>query len=349
MSPARRALLVVGAAAALLVTGATPAAAHGSESVPATNQEPRILSVTAAPEGLSVRIVDVGEHVEVRNDGATEVTVLGYDGEPYLRVGPDGVFRNRRSPATYWNEQDVQTQALPDGFDAGATPDWERISDGHVTRWHDHRAHWMGAEPTGAERVLTTWEITLVADGEEIVVRGDIVQREPPSPVVPLALGLVVAVIVLLSTRTRAWPLVLLGGVVALTGFASVDVIGRWAATTRSGPTKLLDSVYVLAGGVLTGWAAVRFAQLARRGTPYEGTPMVLLAAVVATLALALGQLSWLGRALLPTEVSPALARALAGLAVGTGIGTVTGAALRLQRPGDQAVPPPGAPAPERA
>ncbi|HEX5616542.1 MAG TPA: hypothetical protein VFZ83_15410 [Acidimicrobiia bacterium] len=333
----RRSVLFAGVTTCAVVALATPAGAHGAESVPATNQEPRVRSVTPEISGLDVRIVDVGEHVEVRNHTANEVTVLGYDAEPYLRVGPDGVFRNRRSPATFWNEQDIRSETPPAGFDASATPDWERIGSGRVVRWHDHRAHWMGSEPDDGEQILSTWEITLVAGGREIVVRGDIVQRDAPSPVGPLALGAGVAIAMAVASRTRWWPIVLLAGLIALTGSALLDVVGRWGATTRSGPTKLFEGIYTLAGGALAAWALVRLARSARRGDPDDTTPMVLLAAVVVTLALALGQLPWLGRALLPTDVPADLARALAGLVVGVGVGTVVAAALHLRRTGDVA------------
>lgn len=335
MTRARRAALFAGTVLLVLVASASAAGAHGAESVPATNQEPRIRSVTPAAPGIDVRIVDVGEHVEVRNETATEVTVLGYDDEPYLRVGPEGVFRNRRSPATYWNEQELQTRALPAGFDADAAPDWDRISGGRVVRWHDHRAHWMGPEPGSGGQILSTWEITILTGDDEIVVRGDIVQRPAPSPLGPLAIGAGFALVVAVASRTRWWPLVLLAGLVALTGSAALDVGGRWGATSRSGPTKAFEAIYTMAGGVLTGWAAVRLARLWRRRDPYDTTPMVLLSAVVVTLALALAQLPWLGRAVLPTEVPPGLARVLAGVAVGTGVGTMVGAALRLRRPDD--------------
>ena len=40
------------------------------------------------------------------------VLIRGYEGEPYLRFAPDGVFRNEASPATYLNDDrygDVET------------------------------------------------------------------------------------------------------------------------------------------------------------------------------------------------------------------------------------------------
>jgi hypothetical protein len=38
-----------------------------------------------------VEVVDAGARLRVRNQTGREVMVLGYAGEPYLRVGPAGV------------------------------------------------------------------------------------------------------------------------------------------------------------------------------------------------------------------------------------------------------------------
>jgi hypothetical protein len=118
-----------------------------------------------------------------------------------------------------------------------------------------------------------------------------------------------------------------------LCGLALVDVVGRWDATTRSATTKLLEDIYALAGAGLASWAAVRLLLAARRGDPYETTPMALLAAVVLTLSIALGEVAWITKSILPTTLPGGLARALAGVAIGVGLGCVIGAAMRLRRP----------------
>jgi hypothetical protein len=47
--------------------------------------------------------VDLGEKIELRNDGRRSVVVVGYEREPYLRITPAGVWENRRSPAVFLN------------------------------------------------------------------------------------------------------------------------------------------------------------------------------------------------------------------------------------------------------
>ena len=81
------------------------------------------------------------------------MVVLGYDGEPYLRVGPRGVFENRRSPATYLNRSRIPTTKPPKSADSSAAPVWHRVSSGTTATWHDHRAHYMGtSEPPAVQR-----------------------------------------------------------------------------------------------------------------------------------------------------------------------------------------------------
>ena len=82
---------------------ASPAAAHGVGGREPTNVRSRILSVSPQLPGLDVELIEDGARVELTNTGPTEVTVLGYEDEPYLRVGPEGVFENTRSPAVYQN------------------------------------------------------------------------------------------------------------------------------------------------------------------------------------------------------------------------------------------------------
>ena len=50
-----------------------------------------------------MRILQFGDELELVNETSTEVVVPGYSDEPYLRIGPDGVWRNANSPATYIN------------------------------------------------------------------------------------------------------------------------------------------------------------------------------------------------------------------------------------------------------
>src|SRR5215211_273095 len=90
-------------ACAVLVASAPPAAAHGVGGIQPSNYETRVLGISPPVVGVTIRAVDLGNRLELRNMSQHDVTVLGYESEPYLRVGPRGVFENQRSPAVYLN------------------------------------------------------------------------------------------------------------------------------------------------------------------------------------------------------------------------------------------------------
>ncbi|MEA2703509.1 MAG: hypothetical protein QOD63_1454, partial [Actinomycetota bacterium] len=64
---------------------APPADAHTVSTARPTNYRSEIVSIDPPTPGLRVRLLDLGGKVELTNRGADEVTVLGYQGEPYLR------------------------------------------------------------------------------------------------------------------------------------------------------------------------------------------------------------------------------------------------------------------------
>ena len=83
---------------------------------------------------------------------AAPVEVLGYDGEPYLSVRPDGVYENVHSPAVYLNATLAGTATLPPEADATLPPSWRKVSSSPVARWHDARTHWLLARPAARGR-----------------------------------------------------------------------------------------------------------------------------------------------------------------------------------------------------
>jgi hypothetical protein len=108
-----------------------------------------------------------------------EVVVEGYDGDPFLRVGPDGVFANRNSPATYLNADFYANITVPAGVDSSAPPELRRVSDATRWQWHDHRIHWMApTAPTAVRdrpdvgRRVAEWVVPFGVDGDRFDVRG---------------------------------------------------------------------------------------------------------------------------------------------------------------------------------
>ena len=336
----RRALLAagaVGALVAILVVGsAAPAAAHGLGGLTPTNYKSVLQSVTPRVPGLRVRVVDLGTKVELTNDGSTEVVVLGYAGEPYLRVGPHGVFENERSPATYLNRSTTITGAPPASANAKAAPLWKRLSTGTTARWHDHRAHFMGTgDPPEVVRhpderlVVDNYEIPMRAGAESVVARGQIFYVPPPSPW-PWVIGaLALAAAVFLLARTRSWQTVFVVVLAVLTITETMHVIGLWDASTASFGTKLGESAYSLAG-ILLGLLGLGW--MWRKGVE-SAVPIVLVATIFLFVAGGLADVTTLGKSQIPSTFSPWFARLLVTLTLGLGAGLALAAAFRLRPP----------------
>ena len=77
------------------------------------------------------------------------IVVLGYQGEPYLRVGPHGVDENRHSPTVDRNRSTAGASTIPASPTPtqSSPPDWHRISHGQAVRWNDRRTRWEGPQP----------------------------------------------------------------------------------------------------------------------------------------------------------------------------------------------------------
>jgi hypothetical protein len=340
------AVLVVG------IVGATaaPASAHGLGGLKPTNYQTILQSVTPQVAGVHVHITDLGTKVELTNDGARDVVVLGYAGEPYLRVGPNGVFENVRSPATYLNRSTTITSRPPKSADPKATPVWHRLSSDTTARWHDHRAHFMGgsdpptvARDPGSRHVIDHFEIPMRVGGETVNARGQIVYVPPPSPW-PWVLGAVlIGALAFGLSRTRSWKAVFVVALALLTLAEIVHVFGLWDASTASFGTKLGESAYSLAGialGLLAlGW-------IWRKGAE-SAVPIVLVAAIFLFVAGGLADVTCLGNSQIPSTLAPGFARLLVMLTLGLGAGLAVAAAFRL-RPPSQARPPSRRPGPRR-
>jgi len=335
----RAGLLVglVGLAMVGVVATAAPAAAHGAGGLGPRNYRTEILSVRPRVPGLTIRPIDLGDRLEVTNDSGEEVLILGYQDEPYLRVGPAGVFENEKSPAVYANRsRNLPNAPAPPGFDAKATPVWQRVSGGTTVQWHDHRAHWMGTqEPEfvqaspGRRHVVQDFDITMRRGGTTIVAHGQVLWIPGPSPWPWLALALGLAAVVVLLGRTAGWRWVLVAALAVLVVVEAVHVGGTWAASTRPTGARLSAAVYSFAGILLGAVAAVA---LARRRDPYDMSPLALVAAVVLTVV-GVSDIATLSHSQLPTTLSGTSARLVVATVIGVGVGAVVTAAWRLRRP----------------
>jgi hypothetical protein len=318
----------------IVAASAQPAAAHSVGDVEPSNYETRISEMTPRVRGLSVRVVDLGNELELQNDTVEDIVVSGYQGEPYLRVGPGGVFENHRSPAVYLNRTRDGKTRVPSSADAAASPEWHKIASGTTARWHDHRAHWMGsddpaqvARDPGRRHVIDRWRVELRRGSETIAVSGTLVWIPGPSPWAWLFGALAAAIVVVALSRTPFWRWALAGALAILVVSEVAHVIGPWTATTSSFGTKLSASVYSIGGIAL---AAVAFIWILAR-PPWNAIPAVLFAGLVVVAAGGLADLSSLTRSLLPTDLPTVIARFQVLVALGVGAGLAVAAAFRLR------------------
>jgi hypothetical protein len=200
-----RTLLLIGSLVALAWCPA--ALAHGG-GVPGF-----VATLTSTPPtGVTVVVKDGDDRLRLQNRSGSEVVVQGYDGEPYLRFARDGVYRNASSPATYLNEDRYGQAVLPASADPKAEPRWEKVADGDVYEWHDHRIHWMSPEsppqvreaPNQPHHVFD-WEVPATIGGKAFVLAGSLDYTPPSSggSIIPYVAAPVAAL--LLALGILAW------------------------------------------------------------------------------------------------------------------------------------------------
>jgi hypothetical protein len=196
---------IVAAATIGVLVAAAPSVAH-ADPAGATDYRTEIVAVVppTARDVVDLAVVGGDAFLEATVRPGHELVVLGYrpDEEPYLRIRPDGVVEhNRRSYATYYNQQRYGTDDVPAIVDTSAPPEWERIGDGGTWAWHDHRAHWMSEQPLiGLDRgdALPPEVVPLIVDGVRVEVEVVTTYLAEPSPfpsMVGLLIGLLVGIV----------------------------------------------------------------------------------------------------------------------------------------------------------
>jgi hypothetical protein len=333
---ARLAVVLAGLLAVLAVAG--PASAHVGGEEAGSDFDGRIVSVTPEVPGLIVRILQFGDEFELINETSTEVLVPGYSDEPYLRIGPDGVWRNANSPATYLNLDRFGKASPPAHADADAEPDWEQVSTEPQYVWHDHRTHWMSenqlpptvqADPSSAHTVAE-WTVPLVHGDTEIAVEGVLTWTPPPSPGLtwPIYVGLaLLAVAAGLFART-ARPL---GVLMAIGAVAAV-----WhAAATPVPPASIASHTGAILSALLPALTALLVAVIGVRAAwRGRGAMAGLMAVVLGWLFMVQGlpDVDVLWSANVASAGPQILARVAVAVLVTFGVGLVLGGIAAVRR-----------------
>jgi hypothetical protein len=145
------------------------------------NYSSKLTSVAPKVKGLTVRVVDGDDAIELRNATGLNVVVPGYENEPYLRFLVNGrVEVNVNSPAKYLNEERYGGVTVPKTANAKATPRWELIAQGGSYTWHEHRVHWMStnrppkveaSDGSKLEKVFD-WVVPMSVGGKRVKASG---------------------------------------------------------------------------------------------------------------------------------------------------------------------------------
>lgn len=320
----RRALALFAVVVAVASADGSPALAHDGTGGAASDYRVTITGYSGDPSGIELRVVELGNRVELTRSGASEVIVLGYEGEPYLRLDAGGVWENVNSPAHYLNADRFAATRPPDGSEAQPIPSWIQMSTGDTARWHDHRAHWMSPIPPDSvaadpdvEQVVHTDRVDLVVDGRSVSAEMEITWLPKPERLIWLGAAsatgaAVTAVLVLLAAARRLTPILAIdaallatlgqgGSTGRLVTGGAILAVAAIAALVRN---ETLTVVAALAAGVLAATRLEVFEHELLAGWLPGAWQRI---AVVGALGLALGVVAAaLVRALGPTPtVSP--------------------------------------------
>jgi hypothetical protein len=340
---ARRAATVLAAAGTVLLASAQPASAHTIGGVQATNYRSHITSVTPPVPGVTIRLRDLGRRVELVNHTSQDVVILGYQDEPYLRVGPAGVFENRRSPSLYQNKVTTGTSTitpLPPQANPTAPPDWHRRGGGRTVSWRDQRVRWEGADPPGVRSnpgltqiVLPRWSFNFLHGTDRVTVAGSISWVPGPAAAPWLLPMLALFGLVFAAGVTRWWPGLLSG---ALAVLLAADIVRLYGAATQGGGSVVAGLLKAFLFGLLEvlAWVAGVWAIGAVQERRAVGLYAAMAVGVVIGFVSGVGDLLNLAYSQVPTALPVAAARAAVVVCIGVGFGLVGASFLALRRLG---------------
>lgn len=324
-------VVVVIAVVALLTT---PARAHADPAEP-TDYLSEVVDVSPPVEGIEVAVVGGDAFLELVVLPGHAVAVLGYEGEPFGRVSADGrVEENHMSPSWVLSRERFPSGGLPDEVRVDAEPVWVEVATNGTWVWHDHRAHWMGADPpmgSAPGDQVADGIVPMVVDGVEVEVRVVSTWLQPPSPW-PARIGAVTGALVtsLVLLFRRRW-LIVVGGLAA----GAAAAVGFWEFVSIPSAAGPRTTSWLLPAAALV--ALVVEAVVERNGRP---APYVALGATLFAGA-ELGLWAWQRRsglvhAVLPTDAPWWLDRGVTAFVapVAVGLAALTVArALSIARP----------------
>jgi hypothetical protein len=283
----------------VLLALASPAAAsaHLRTGVVAVDYRARVLPLRPALRAAAVvRVYESDQALGVTGRRGHAVVVLGYTGEPFLRINDAGVAVNASSPTAAAAGLLGRTRRS-----AGAGHGWHLLPGRRMAIWHDARVRWL---PPGVRR--GRWSLPLVVDGRRVRLEGEIWRVPAPTPWPWLALGLpfvVLSAVVLARKRSLRRPaagcvrcVAAPGTVATATAFAlsSSASAGRWVEGANELAFVLVGLAVVARGssdarsitggalGLLALWAGLSKVPVFLHGVVVSALPATLARGSVA-------------------------------------------------------------------
>lgn len=299
--------VALAACAAAAAIRPPPAGAHVGSGLISTSYEARIEAMHPPVPGVTATVLDGDLKLRIDADPPHVVTVLGVIHEPFIRIGPGGVFVSSGSPTAESAGLVTQQQMR--------AARWIRVSGGHSFAWHENRLRPVpsvsGADRRVAARSSRCWSTaTRSRSGGR---SGTPPSRHGCCGALPAVAALVVAAIVLATRRERLiWMVAAIGLMVAL-----VTWMAGWIGVLldqRLSAWPLVISVLYAISVVLVAAAAVT----APRRASERLLAMGVVGFLVATFTLpALGVFQ---RGFVPSALPSTAARACVTLALGCGL-----------------------------
>ncbi|MGH3785991.1 MAG: hypothetical protein ACRDRG_05435 [Pseudonocardiaceae bacterium] len=322
----RRFTLVVVLAGLLALINPAPAAAHiaGAGASP-SNYRAVVTGIRPAVPTMAVTLGIGGQWVRVTNQGAAEIVVVGYRGEPFLRLSQNRVQVNELSSTAAETGQ-ILGVAAP--ADPATEPRWAHLRDGESATWTDARID----VPDDAARASESWELPLVVDGQQVTVAGTRDRVSPPSPWPWVAVLVLLTAAVAAIGWMRNWHRPMAAAVAVGVLSFLLHLLGTGFTPQQNGPVYgwigvgAVSAFTLVIGGVTLG-STLRRSEAAAVRVITAGTVIVLLAAT---------DISVLWYSQLPFAGSAVLDRGLTVVTYATALGMLV-AGVRLSR----AVPKP--------
>lgn len=317
-------------AAASLLTVA-PAHIGSGDSVQARNTESVIESISPElPAGVKVSIVGFDTFVRLESVGH-EVSVNGYEDEPYLRISKSGKVEVNDSSMTTVLNSDRYANIDLSTFVKSDVPKWRTIATNGTAMWHDHRSHWMSPKKPAVvdeKGTVLTWTIPVTVDGKTSQVNGSLYLRDEASKMwwAVAVFAVIASVLLALGRRRLVLPML---AVVSLAGMA----VGALEFVGLSGEARITPVLLLFSAGAFVLSVVNAIVRRMNANTYYEDALNAGIGAMMAIgVWLCIEQVS---TAYVPGLDSPWMARLVLTTMAGVGISAVVNGVLRIARIND--------------